>query len=389
MDTQLVELVNRWFTANAFRADLSRALAIVPLVLIGVLIVLAWSTPRSDSSIGRSELLLGVVAAVGALLLNLALGHLYYRARPLLVLHVRPMLPEAVDSSLFSDHLAVAGAAVAALFASRRTIGWIALGLGVLLAIGRIGAGVQYSSDCLVGAAVGAACFLLVLPLRGPISRALAAAYPGTGEPEAEPEHAFTHRHRRGISIAIALLLFGTGYGLRAIQDHGWKSAALRSEAILHAASAAAPPAEYATIPIQTIAAGQSRATYATAVGDMTQVSHELDGDYHIRVQGQGAFLVLEIMPEFPLVPSPHRSADHRLGGRSPRRAPQLVGAASARRLGAGERRRSTWHQYEGQRLTNERSRGQDKDFTRRSVLRSTDRPAGGPRRTAATHRFG
>lgn len=221
MDTQLVELVNRWFTANAFRADLSRALAIVPLVLIGVLIVLAWSTPRSDSSIGRSELLLGVVAAVGALLLNLALGHLYYRARPFLVLHVRPLLPEAVDSSLFSDHLAVAGAAVAALFASRRTIGWIALGLGVLLAIGRIGAGVQYPSDCLVGAAVGAACFLLVLPLRGPISRALAAAYPGTGEPEAKPEHAFTHRHRRWISIAIALLLFGTGYGLRAIQDHG------------------------------------------------------------------------------------------------------------------------------------------------------------------------
>lgn len=37
----------------------------------------------------------------------------------------------------------------------------------------------------------------------------------------------------------------------------------------------------------------------------MTQVSHELDGDDHIRIQGQGAFLVLESMPEFPLAP-PH-----------------------------------------------------------------------------------
>ena len=35
----------------------------------------------------------------------------------------------------------------------------------------------------LVGAAVGAACFFVFLPLRGPVSRAMAAAYPGTGEP--------------------------------------------------------------------------------------------------------------------------------------------------------------------------------------------------------------
>jgi undecaprenyl-diphosphatase len=305
MDAHLVESLNRWFAAEAFRADVCRALAIVPLVLICVLVVIAWVTPWSNSPKGRSELLLGILAAIGALLLNLALGHLYYRARPFLVLDVRPLLPEAVDSTLFSDHLAVAGPAVAALFVARRTFGWIALGLGLLLVIGRIGAGVQYPSDCLVGVAVGAGCFLVLLPLRGPISRGIAAAYPGTGSPEAKPEHAFAHRHRRGISIALALVLFGAGYGIRAIQDQGWKAAALRAQAALHASSALVPPAEYATIPIQTIAAGQSRATYATVVGDVTQVSHELDGDYHIRVQGQGAFLVLEIMPEFPLAP-PH-----------------------------------------------------------------------------------
>ena len=198
MDSQLVEDLNRWFTGSAFRADLCRALAIAPVMLIGVLVVLAWSTPRSNSPIERSELLLGVVAGVGALLLNLAVGHLYYRARPFLVLDVRPLLPEAVDSSLFSDHLAVAGAAAASLVVARRTFGWVALGLGVLLAVGRIGAGVPYPSDCVVGAAVGAGCFLVLLPLRGPVSRAIAAAYPRTGSPETKAEHAFTHRHRRG-----------------------------------------------------------------------------------------------------------------------------------------------------------------------------------------------
>jgi hypothetical protein len=215
------------------------------------------------------------------------------------------LLPEAVDSSLFSDHLAVAGAGIAALLVARRTFGWIAAGLGILLALGRIGAGVQYPSDCLLGAAVGGVCFVVVLPLRGPVSRALAAAYPGTGAPLAKSEHAFIDRHRRGIAVVVAVLLFGVGYGIRAIQDHGWKEAALRAESMLGASSALVPPPEYPTVSIPTIASGQSATTYATVVGDVSQVSHELDGDYHIRVQAQGAFLVAEIMPEFPLVP-PH-----------------------------------------------------------------------------------
>src|ERR1700693_907383 len=102
MDARLVEALNRWFSASGFRTDLDRGLAILPLVLIGALAVLAWTTPNSNSPKGRSELLLGILAVLGGLLLNLALGHLYYRARPFLVLDVRPLLPEAVDSSLFS-----------------------------------------------------------------------------------------------------------------------------------------------------------------------------------------------------------------------------------------------------------------------------------------------
>ena len=71
----------------------------------------------------------------------------------------------------------------------------------------------------------------------------------------------------------------GLGYGIRAIEDHGWKAAALRAEGMLQANSALAPPGEYQTIPIETIAAGRSRATYAAVVGDVTQVSHELGAE--------------------------------------------------------------------------------------------------------------
>ena len=73
----------------------------------------------------------------------------------------------------------------------------------------------------------------------------------------------------------------------------------------MKANSAPTPPEEYQTISIEKIAAGKARATHATVVGTVTQVSHELDGDYHIRIEGKGAFIVLEIMPEFP-VAAPH-----------------------------------------------------------------------------------
>ena len=37
----------------------------------------------------------------------------------------------------------------------------------------------------------------------------------------------------------------------------------------------------------------------------MTQVTRELDGDFHIRIEGEGAFMVAEIIPELPISP-PH-----------------------------------------------------------------------------------
>src|SRR2546428_6671016 len=165
MDMRVVETLNRWFAANAFRADLGRALAIVPLLLIGALVVAAWATHPSSAPDGGAVLVLGMMGAVAALLLNLGLGHLFYRARPFLVLDIHPLLPEAVDSSLFSDHLAAAGAAVAALLLVRRSLGWVGLGSAGLLALGRGGTGVQYPTDCFVRAALGGACVFPLMPL--------------------------------------------------------------------------------------------------------------------------------------------------------------------------------------------------------------------------------
>ena len=64
------------------------------------------------------------------------------------------------------------------LLAARRSFGWVGLGLAVLLGVGRVGAGVQYPSDCLIGFAVGGVCFL-VLPLRFAFERPVAMGWYG------------------------------------------------------------------------------------------------------------------------------------------------------------------------------------------------------------------
>ena len=137
MDESILHALNEWFAANAFRSDLARFLAVAPLVGIVGLWVVAWIADWGRAPDRRAALLIGALTAVLALAINVALGHLYYRPRPYVVLSVHALLPHAADSSLFSDHLAVAGALTSALIVARRRVGLAAAGLALLLAVGR------------------------------------------------------------------------------------------------------------------------------------------------------------------------------------------------------------------------------------------------------------
>src|SRR6266700_3230074 len=102
--------------------SLDRLLALTPLLVIVGVVVLAWLADWGRAPDRRAILVIGGLGALAALTLNVALGHLYYRPRPFLVLPVRALLPQAPDSSLYSDHLAVAGALCAALLVARRRL---------------------------------------------------------------------------------------------------------------------------------------------------------------------------------------------------------------------------------------------------------------------------
>jgi len=147
VDARIVQTLNGWFAGSSLRADLARTLAIAPLLAIVCLLAFAWGSRRSASPDRRSYLVVGVLGALAALLLNVGLGHFYFRPRPFLELNVRALLPKPADSSLFSDHAAIAASLTAGLVLAHRRIGVAAVGLLVLVGVGRVGVAVQYPTD--------------------------------------------------------------------------------------------------------------------------------------------------------------------------------------------------------------------------------------------------
>jgi hypothetical protein len=120
MEARIVRGMDNWFAAGSARVHLVRALALWPFLAIVALVVLVWLADWGRAPWRRSALVIGVAAAALALAGNLLLGDFVYRARPFIALHLHPLIPHGADSSLYSDHLAVAGGLLTGIIAGRR-----------------------------------------------------------------------------------------------------------------------------------------------------------------------------------------------------------------------------------------------------------------------------
>ena len=157
-----------------------------------------------------------------------------------------------------------------------------------------------------------------MLPLRRPVANVVHAVATGEGRliPRQGKERPFLLRHGPFVAAAVLIAVAALGYGARALQDHGKVAAARRTEAFYRKRPSERPPPEYPAASVRDIASGHYTATHAAVFGDVTQVSNELDGDIHLRIEAGGAFVVAEIIPEFPLS-LPTSGSGSRRGGSS------------------------------------------------------------------------
>jgi membrane-associated phospholipid phosphatase len=301
LDQSIAEFANR--IAQHQPARLLAVAAASWLLAVPVLALL-WLTAgatRRRQAQTLTVLVLAVVGALAALGLHQLVDHLYFRPRPYWALPaVHAIGARRGDSSFFSLEAAIAAALAAGLLPAARRWGLVALGAALLIGLGQIASGANYPLDVLVGLAVGAACTTALLPLRhrlqAPVGRLLR-----TSVAAAAPRR----RELRVGVIALILLVGLSGWLVARVQDHGLRIALNRADGRL-AHRLPTDARLYRPTTIDTLATGHWRPTRARVYGQVTYVNRELDGDVHVVLKApDGAFVVLEIIPELP-IPAPH-----------------------------------------------------------------------------------
>lgn len=127
-------------------------------------IVAGWVTASSRRSFIWWIVKLAVVFGLAYLSVKL-LGSLVPESRPFVAGNFQPLIPHASDNSFPSDHATIAGFLATVLWQMRRSWGYLAFGLAILIGVGRVLAGVHYWQDVTAGLVIGTAIALAVFKL--------------------------------------------------------------------------------------------------------------------------------------------------------------------------------------------------------------------------------
>jgi membrane-associated phospholipid phosphatase len=301
LDRSAAEFVNRLAQHQP-----GRLFALVAATwLLGVpLLTLLWLAVGAIRRREPQTISLLALAAVGALAsfgLRQLVDHLYFRPRPYWALQaVHAIGARRGDSSFFSVEAAIAAALACGTLLAARRWGLAAVAAALLVGLGQVATGANYPFDVAVGLAVGVACTAALLPLRHRLQR-LAGRLLRTPVAAAAPQR----RELRVGVIAVVLLVGLGGWLVARGQDHGLRVALNRADGRLggHLPTDARL---YRPTTIDTLAAGRWRPTRARVYGQVTYVNREFDGDVHVVLKApDGAFVVLEIIPELP-IRAPH-----------------------------------------------------------------------------------
>jgi undecaprenyl-diphosphatase len=168
-DKHWFHIVNGWTQISPVLNDLGKVLAKFAPEIWLVVFVLLWFWPPRVQSQTRKAVVYAVVAGVLALVINVIIGHFFYRPRPFVYepLLVHQLLQHKPDTSFPSDHAAGSFAfAVGLFYASKKREGIFGLIFAAAIAVARVFVGLHWPTDVLAGAAIGVISGLIVLALR-------------------------------------------------------------------------------------------------------------------------------------------------------------------------------------------------------------------------------
>jgi undecaprenyl-diphosphatase len=145
------------------------AIAVYGVAAVAPVLAAVWLI-RAD---GLRACLAAVAGAAFGLAASAAIGLLWDRPRPFVAQHFTPLISHAADASFPSDHLAVLGAVVMALWFTARRLALVTAIVALAVAFARVYVGVHYVSDVAGGFVLGLMCGALAWGLAGVLAAPL------------------------------------------------------------------------------------------------------------------------------------------------------------------------------------------------------------------------
>lgn len=174
MDLSLYQALNGFAADHDWLEDTLRFFALdAQYLFVGLLAVLFLARGKWTSENARHGVIAALLSAGLALLVAHVITGIWDRPRPYIAhpAQAHLFIAPSGDPSFPSDHATAAFAIAVSLLLRSRRVGYLALGMAVLLAVARVAVGVHYPSDVLAGALIGTAAALLlwIPPIRGPL----------------------------------------------------------------------------------------------------------------------------------------------------------------------------------------------------------------------------
>ena len=172
MDLSLYESLNGFAADHDWLEDILRFFALdAQYLFVGLLAVLFLARGKWTSENARHGVIAALLSAGLALLLAHLITGVWDRPRPYVAhpAQAHLFIAPSGDPSFPSDHATAAFAIAVSLLLRSRRVGYLTLGMAVVLAVARVAVGVHYPSDVLAGALIGtgSALLLWIPPIRG------------------------------------------------------------------------------------------------------------------------------------------------------------------------------------------------------------------------------
>ena len=167
-DRHWFHIINGWTQISPLLNELGKVLAKFAPEIWAIIFLLMWFWPPRVQIQTRQAVVYAVVAGVVALVINLAIGHFYYRPRPFVFEPhlVHQLLQHKRDTSFPSDHAAGSFGFAVGLFYARRRDGIFGLIFAAAISLARVFVGLHWPTDVLAGCGIGVISGLVVLGVR-------------------------------------------------------------------------------------------------------------------------------------------------------------------------------------------------------------------------------